>query len=239
MEVKPHGEILALLAGLVGAGKSVRLLNVYKGLPVTYEASVLDVHENVATFGVHRYQATCLELQRRAYIQSERLPGVARSSVLAVDMLEETAALCAFAWTSDSIGKRRAVRVHPKHLTAVELTIDDRTVRGQLFDLTFSALGVRTAAIFQGEESFPRRAPVSLQFRLPNAAAPLRLNGRVVSIRMGPEACQLGIALRLDPASKLALLGYMARRQAEILRELRMLYEIFCRLQLEAERGSS
>jgi hypothetical protein len=235
--MKLSSDILRQLESIARERKSLRMLNIYKGIPVAYDASILEIQENVVTFSVHRYQATCLELQRQAYLQTDDLEGMVRGSVLAVDILNETAALAAFVYVDESIGSRMAVRVYPKELTPVEIIFKDRKLKGQLSDISFSGVGLQTGAIFYGPGFFSPNSRVTLAFQLPAAKSALKLSGTIVNVTVNQNAYRLGIALSPGASAQAALMSYISQRQAEIQRELRMMYDIFYKL--KSEEGKS
>jgi hypothetical protein len=223
-------EIFTALESLVGSAGKVRLLNVYKGLPINSDAPVLEATDGMVMLKVNKYQATCLEIQRKAYIQSDDLHQVARGEVLNVNFLTESAIVTGFVYMGDDLGKRLMIRVQPREPVEIEMALKGVNLRGQMADLSASGVGIVTGAVVVRPTLYAIGTNMVVSFQLPSERAPLRIAGKIANAFKGSNSYRLGIELTPDSATKMTLNRYIAQRQSEVQRELRMMYETFYRL---------
>lgn len=94
-------------------GSAIKLLNVYKGLPISYEAQISSIGDLEIQVRSNRYQIACLYYQHETYIQSDELPFVLRSQVVNLHLGRETATLTNFEAAAKNIGNRTQIRVEP------------------------------------------------------------------------------------------------------------------------------
>lgn len=220
-------EILTILEQIKERGLGVRLLNVYKGIPITQEAQMLDITGKVATFNINRYQAVCLELQRKTFIQHHEFPAIVKGNVIRVDIRREIAYLSAFVYMGGDIGNRLQVRVQPKDPIPVELAMRGQLIRGHLADISIGGAGIFTTAIFYRPGFFSFKSPATINVYLPTAKTSLKLPGVVVYLRPDVSAYRLGIQVNPDMQTRALISQYVAHRQAEIQRELRQVYDVY------------
>lgn len=224
-------DIFDQLIRLAQTKQEVRLVNEYKGIPISYEAVLQSVGENSATLAVHKYQAVCLELERRTFIISEGLTSVLRAQVASVDVVSSTSTLNEFSYAPETIGGRSAVRVEPKEPVTVTLLSQGRKFSGSLADISVSGLGVYTVAAYIYTPGFLKKgAPVQIAFKLPSERGEIRLPGMVLNITKDKGSYRLGIGTTPDALSKNAISQFVAQRQSEILREVKMFYDLVYRL---------
>lgn len=91
----------------------LRLLNVYKGLPVSYEVNIHSVGDSEIQVHSNRNQLACLYYQRETYLQGEELPFTLRSQVMSLHLSKEDAVLANLEIAPNSIGNRSQIRVEP------------------------------------------------------------------------------------------------------------------------------
>lgn len=231
-----YEEIMDGLAQIAAAKQAVRLINVYKGFPITYEAEILNIDENGVLFKVHRYQALCLWLGNQTYIKTALFPEILRASAIGVDIEEERAMLAHFEFMGKGIGLRRTVRVQPKD--TIEVTITARTMRVKtvLADISVHGLAVYLDAFFFNPRVFKIDEEVSLLLHLPDpnsvVRTEVRLNGHIRSVvRETAQRIRIGILIQQkEDANVPELSRYVTLRQAEVLKEIRMLHNSLLRL---------
>jgi hypothetical protein len=230
-------EILPILEQLAAQGKEVRLLNIYKGLPISYGAKILAVHGLIADLIVNRYQATCLEAQRQTFLQNEALPHTVSGTVLTVNVVEERVTLTSFAYVSDKIGNRQLVRVQPADPIEVEVSVKGRALKGRLADISFSGAGVYTGAIIFGDSPFVVNNHASLTIYLPGSRVPVKIMGKIINVLRSQQSTRLGLLLFPDGNTRLVINQYVTQRQGEIQREIRIMYDMLRKLRIQEEQG--
>lgn len=109
----PSADIITVLGQLAVRQSEIRLLNIFKGLPISYGASISSVGDSDIRVTSNRYQISCLYYQRETYIQADHLPFTIRSQVMSLNLAREDAILANFEMAENSIGNRMNIRVEP------------------------------------------------------------------------------------------------------------------------------
>ncbi len=229
-----HNLAFALRQVMVRPAK-LELLNTYRGVPLVYAATLLAITETTLTIKVNGYEIICLTLEPATTLLSPLLEDPVRANVQTCDLTSGVSTLSNFQYTSAQVGDRMIARVAPHTPLAVELEAGDRTLIGQLADVSIVGLGLTVSA---AEAAHLRpNLPVSVALTLPiEPATPLRLAGTVRSVKLegAPQNFHNRVGIRFNPASQPVVIHrYVRERQEEITRELRTLYE-----QRIAESGS-
>ena len=217
----------------------VRLLNTYQGVPISYDAMIVDVTANSVKMIVHKYQSVCLRLHKYTYFESPLLPGIIEASVVTIDPITNIAVLGEVQYSDDAIGKRMLVRAQPAESIDVLLMNESRTQRtkAQLMDVSFSGMAVSAPQLLFNVEVFKQNSTVYAQFNLPGDAQgkfiPVNVTGTIVNINLykSKQVYRIGLRIFPDGTAKPILAQYISRRQSEIMRDIRALYN----KKLEAE----
>lgn len=105
---------LYLLLGQIARNRSeIKLLNVYKGLPISYDVNINSIGTSEIQVHSNRQQIACLYHQRETYLQGEALPFILRSQVMSIHLGKEDAVLANLEVAPISIGNRAQIRVEP------------------------------------------------------------------------------------------------------------------------------
>lgn len=220
-------DISKLFDSLQEQRKPVRLINTYRGIPISNEAQIITNSQGYVAFSIHEYQAVCMTLEGKTFVQGDLLPEVYQARAVAVDVLTRQAILTEFTGVGTSIGKRMAVRVQPKEPTIVEIYDGERRIPGKLADISASGVGVFTFATYiYGELSFEKSENVFIDVRMTPSDSILHCEGKITSVahQKGTFLHRLGVKLRPDPATEAILEQYVSQRQDEVLRELKAIY---------------
>jgi hypothetical protein len=220
--------ITRIFGMLLEQGKPARLINTYRGIPINNDARLITISQGYVAFSVHEYQAVCMTLEGKTFIQSDLLPEVYQARAVAVDVLTKQAILTEFAGVGTTVGKRMAVRVQPKEPVDVEIYDGKHRLPGKLADVSTTGVGVFTFATYiYGELTFEKSENVYIDVRMPVSDVILRFEGKITSVahQKGTFLHRLGVKLLPNPETDLALLQYITQRQNEILRELKAIYE--------------
>ncbi len=112
--MSPVSPYLPAFRRLLTEQKGVQLLNVYKGVPIAYEASLIQVRDASIQVKTSPYQMVCLYHERKTYIQSPALPYILKAAVLNMELPLLRAELGEFQGAAAGVGERRHVRVKPE-----------------------------------------------------------------------------------------------------------------------------
>ncbi len=212
--------------------KPLKLINSYRGLPIAYDARVITISQGYVACKVHEYQAVCMALEGKTYIQCDLLPEILQARPVAVDVLKKEAILTEFVGVGQSVGKRAAVRVQPKEPADVEIYDGEHRIPGKLADISSTGVGVFTFATYiYGDLSFTKNSDVFVDVRLPGSDQILRFEGKINSVvhQKGTFLHRLGVKILPNPTAEPVLQQYVGRRQDEVMQELRAIYESMVR----------
>lgn len=222
-------EILQVLREISQAGETVRLINVYKGYPVSYEARLLSIGIDAVTFKVHPYQALCLWMENQTFIQSPALPEIVRALAVTVDLESTIAALSNFAYVSGAPGKRQDERVQMRKAISVFLKLGSRQFRTELRDISSGGMAVFIDAAYYDPEIFQIDRPIELMFQLPveddEDRHDVELRGRIRSVtRERVNRYRLGIQIISSSQQEPQVSKFVDQRQSEVLDEIQILH---------------
>jgi hypothetical protein len=224
-------DIFLRLTALKEPLSNLRLLNIYKGLPISHDASIIKIERPAMLVSVSKLQATCLELQRHTYVQITELKCVLSASVYTVNFVDEIASLHNFDYAPSTIGNRQIVRVQPADPIELELLISGQTFKCRLADISYSGVGVYTATIFYGGEVFNINRRATLVLRLPSQSASMKIAVKIANVKKGQQmSYRLGMQLFPEAEAKQEIARFVAMRQSEIQREIRTLYDALYKL---------
>jgi len=217
-------EINQRLLKLVGQDGKIKLLNLYKGLPISHPALLVDVGERTAKFRVHKYQAACLYLYRASYVEVKSLLSVFQARVESVDVKHEMAVLSGFIYADRNIGKRDLIRVQPRDPIPVEIVYNAARMRAEIADVSLDGMGVFTHLTILPRLSVGLK--VSLTMRLPGDRNVITVYGKIRNlIRERMDSLRLGMITSGEVNAKSRINAYVAQRQLEIQRELQDVYQ--------------
>jgi hypothetical protein len=100
------------------------MLNIYKGLPISYDTSIDSVDDFEIKMRTNKHQIACLYYQGESYLQGEELPFVIRSQVMSLNLAKENVVFSNFEAVKNNIGNRSEIRVDPDEPLVVSIQFD-------------------------------------------------------------------------------------------------------------------
>jgi hypothetical protein len=217
------GEILRSLERAAAEKSEMKLLNIYKGIPISYPTQILSISDRTVALRLHKYQAMCMHLQGHTFIQSEGLESVIRGDVAAVDILGESAVMFNLKYADREIGNRKAIRVQPKEPCPAYLFSNNQRFLGEIADISLSGIGIFLNIFYA--RCFSIRLPVTLKVLLAQGITLKEISGRVVYLgKANAYTNRLGIEYSLEPPEKELISDYLNQRQVELQQELQQCY---------------
>lgn len=217
--------IIQYLKGMIG--ESFSFLNYYKEIPVSYDARLVSVENEMAEFEVHEYQAKIISLEKNTLIRSHAkspVPDDLAGEVFYVNIARKKVILTRFHYAKIHSDLRRYVRVClDGHRADVDVFFDNDIVSASVRDISLGGLALEMsdpAGLESGME-------VNLILKLEAPDEPsLREIGAACSVtrligEKPPYICIL--EFHPDRHSQQALAYYINQRQVEIIRELKEL----------------
>lgn len=181
-----HDEFLEVFRYLQKKKRPIKMLSVFKGIPVTSNGTVLYADGSSLVVRTDSNQIVCLYANNMVHLQNDIFPRPLRADLVEMDVLKKEVALSGFAYVSESIGLRQHVRVEPRRsILGILQTIDmDSIVDGSLLDISRHGIALSMRDIDFPAIFFETDTYVNAFIRLPDVEMPA---SRAPSVRLPPR----------------------------------------------------
>lgn len=106
-------DILQILRQTAKNKSGIRLLNIYKGLPISYDTNIISIGASEIQVPGSKSQIACLYYQGESFLQGDGIPVVIHSTVKSLNLAQNYAILTNFEEAQNNIGMRTQIRVEP------------------------------------------------------------------------------------------------------------------------------
>ena len=218
-----RAEIVAGFRDIIKRGVRVqlRLVNYYKGLPISYPATLVEVNGGLLELDVHPQQAVALEASRRTCLKCSYFDLPLLAEVKDVDVRRMTASLHKFCYVEIMAEQRVSLRLELEPPCDAEIRTGSGPVEGKVLDISLGGFSIRTprpCGLTRGAE-VPVR--VMVPNLLQNSHTPLEANATVINIASdgGGEICRFSTCS--DPHAEEVISRFIFQRQVDLIRELK------------------
>lgn len=214
--------ILQFLQGMIG--QTFSFLNYYKEIPVSYDATLLSIENEMAEFAVHEYQAKVINMEKETLIYSppqcpfsEDLIGEA----FYVSAAKKRVILCNFGYATIRSDMRRFVRVLIDNPVEAELIFEGDILKGNVKDLSLGGAAISTMSA----DLLVPGLDINIFLKLPdyNSNSRLEVGMRATIVKVvgtsAPYICY--IEFHAEKHSQQMIAYYINQRQVEIIKELK------------------
>ncbi len=152
----------------------IKLINSYKGMPISNDAVIEEVGRQSISISAPRYQISCLYISRETYIFHEALPDIIRAEVVKLNAASQKAVLADFRPAQSTIGRRSQVRVEPENPLPAQIQVRKTTasVPAVLMDLSTEGLGIMLDRRLFHPHVFQPGVELDVTFTLPEQPVP-------------------------------------------------------------------
>lgn len=221
-----HEDMLVILEFLKGMIKqSFSFLNYYKEIPVSYDATLLNVDHEMAEFSVHEYQAKSINIEHKTLIRSHaksRVKDDLIAEAFYVDTVKNRVVLCKFGYASIRSDLRRYVRVQTDHPVEVDIILPECILKGNIRNIS---LGGAAMTVMTREQLSPG-SQVNMLLKLPDASnnlSVIQVTASVITVKGEHAPFVSIIEFCADPRSQQMIAQFINHRQVEIIRELKFI----------------
>jgi hypothetical protein len=204
-----------------GVRVNCRLINYYKGLPLSYPATIVEIDRGLLELDVHQQQAVAIDRTRRVFIKCDYFNNAILADVQNANVRRMTATLRNFAFVEIMAEKRDALRLELEPPTVADISAGALSLSGKLFDLSLGGFSIRTeerCALEKGVE-------VSLRVMIPDL-----LQNTLIKIET--KACHIGtlnegqydicrFSIQADVQTEAVISRFIFQRQVEIIRAIK------------------
>jgi hypothetical protein len=214
--------ILQNLKGMVGM--SFSFLNYFKEIPVSYNARLVDVDNEMAEFEVHEYQAKIISLEHKALIRSHEKFSFREDMVgeaFYVNVARKKVILCNFGYAKIKSDMRRFVRVMLDHPFEADMIVEEDILKGSVKTISLGGASINVVS----KEQLPCGLDINMILKLPDISGgsihEVGVTATVIKI-IGDDAPYTCIVeLHPEKHSQQLISYYINQRQVEIIKELK------------------
>lgn len=223
----PSEDALMILQNMKGMiGKKFSFLNYYKEIPVSYDATLLAVENEMAEFEVHEYQAKVVNIEKRALIYCpEKSPFVDDifGDAFYVNIARKKIILCKFSYAKIRSDMRRYVRVVLDRPLDIDLAIEGEPINASIIDISLGGAAMRVMDIDLLTPGTGVSPCLKLVDHGTGRITEVDLNATVVRIvgDAAPFICLLEFHPEKNSQQQIAY--FINQRQVEIIKELKEL----------------
>lgn len=214
--------ILQFLQGMIG--QKFSFLNYYKEIPVSYDATLQSVENEMAEFEVHEYQAKVIHMEKKTLIYSHpqsSFPEDMIGEAFYVSSAKKRVILCNFGYAAIRSDMRRFVRVLLDNPVEAELIFEGDILKGNVKDLSLGGAAVSTMS----SDLLAPGLDINLFLKLPelNSNSRLEVGMRATIVKVvgtsAPFTCL--VEFHAEKHSQQQIAYYINQRQVEIIKELK------------------
>jgi hypothetical protein len=233
-------------------------LNIYKGLPISYDTNINSVGDFEISVPTSRQHIACLYYQRETFLQGQKLPFLIRSQVTSLNLAKEAAVLANFEVAKPDIGKRAQIRVEPDEplIAFIQFIGSGYELPAPLTDISAEGAGLHLETHLFPVRQFKLGNEIMISISFPDTVSqriiklttkPLMVSrgtkpllqsagwqdgkvtisarGKIVSVlpELELNRYRIGMQLYFQNLARTVILQYISQRQAEIIRDLRIL----------------
>jgi hypothetical protein len=138
------GDPISFFQRNIDENKRIRLLNVYKGVPISNMATITNIGISAITIKTEKFQIVSLYRERETYIQSDITATTIKAKVQQIDFPNVQATLDTFDFPKGNIGARTQVRVETEEPVQGAVMTNEmrRPFTAELADISQDGLGV-------------------------------------------------------------------------------------------------
>ncbi|GEM_PF-2756772 len=224
-------EILSTLNTIASTKQTVSLISIYKTIPLAFDAQCIMVENGIGYFSVHKYQMAITVIIKKIYIQSPLLKEYVQANVAKMNPVKNLLGLDNFRYAGDYINRRTLIRVEPETSIPVLLYLKGVAVRAELADISVGGISVYIDPFFldneeDGEKMISSHCEVHLNLPSDNWK-PIKIKCAIRNVIRDTLSgrYRIGFQLYPDKASQALLDKYVTKRQAEMMQEIKNLYE--------------
>jgi hypothetical protein len=216
--------IIQFLKSMIG--KKFSFLNYYKEIPVSYDATLLGVENEMAEFEIHEYQAKVINLDRKTLIYSHKDSSVKEDifcEAFYINVPKKRVILCKFEYSRIRSTLRRFVRVILGKSVEADLIVENDILPAQIRDVSLGGASAQVGSC----ELLTQGLTLNVFLKLPDistgAIIEVGTSASIVKIYGDSEPFTCILEFHPEKHSQQQLSYYINQRQVEIIKELKEL----------------
>jgi hypothetical protein len=214
-----HAEILAILKA--APKKALKLINYYKGLPLSYPATINSIDRGVVDLDVQQEQAFTIERNRSTFIRSPLLKHDVFAQVQYVNIKKKAATFIKFTYVEIMAERRNFIRMEPEPSPDAVIESPLGIIKGNLYDVSLSGLNISVDQYYPLEIN----TETTIRFRLSDMEQKfdikVNIPAKLVGIMDSSQPYHYRFIICPDKLLERNLSQYIFHRQIEIIKEIK------------------
>jgi hypothetical protein len=208
----------------------VKLINYYKGLPVSYPAKLIEIERDIIELDIYPQQAVVLAQQHHTFIRCKALKHDLFANVQYVNIRKRAASLRKFCYVEIMAERRSYIRLELDPYKDALIRTADGVVKGQLTELAINGACVKieqSCNLKIGDEitlSFMMHCNLHQDFDYT-----VKTEAKLVGIEGDATPQYYRFTIIPDKILDRFLAQYLFQRQIEIIREIKDVTDVYIR----------
>ncbi len=212
------------LTNIMAGQLPLKLLNIYKGLPISTPTKILKMEEDKIIVTAEKIQKFVMESEKEVVLQSAHLPSDLHADVHFVDASRPLAILKHLKTMKTSINNRKHTRVTVTSRLPITLKLGKSHYTGYMHDISINSIAILfNPDKFEENELKDRTAEVS--FKLPweneEGFVNISVQANVLFNRNEKEFHKVIVLLEPDDICESYIFDYIYKRQKELIKEIK------------------
>ncbi len=196
----------------------IKLLNYYRELPVSFDASIEFSDRGVVEMNIHDLQAAAMMIEKEVFIKCKGLPYDVIAKVMKIRKNTRSAFLTSFHYVIISAERRVCVRVRVSEKYDATFHYHNQLIQGSIEDISFSGLSISAPKEISLEENDTGTVSITLPTTM------LELSGKLLKVNQEDSTSKFIIELEMDNKSEQCISQFIFAQQSVIIRELKDLF---------------
>ena len=213
--------------------KNVRLVNTYRGVPITANGQLVELHGNDAKINTNSLQILCGRSKKTSFLNFGHR--IYKAHVVSSDLINETIDFTDFEVCKQIIGVRKFIRVEPKNPIRAQVTsprfntgerVQDNWFNTNLVDLSIHGAAIHLHALIleQTPVYIDDSATLKFDLMIPSTTATFQAEIKSTVRNITPvdeNTIRIGFQTFSDPTTENMLSSFVAHLQKIIIQELK------------------
>lgn len=214
--------IIDIFKRLKGEGKSIKFFNLYKGVPISHSAKIVDIDGEDVVFKTDAIQEIAMKMDGTAYIMKDTIfDKHIKADIVYNNFFNNTVVLNNFTYLLNMpASQREFVRVHPDISAFVSINgTENSATKGKLFDLSVNGLGV----VSEDNNGLFAGAEIDIDFTLTfdnNETYKIETVGEILNIVEYSDSYRYCIKIFPQLEEENKIVEYVKQREKEIIKNL-------------------
>ncbi len=216
--------IWQFLANIMAGRLPLKLMNIYKGLPISTPTKILKMEEDKIIVTAEKIQKFVMESEKETVLQSPHLPSDLHADVHFVDASRPLAILKHLRTMKTSVNNRKHTRVTVTSRLPITLKLGKSHYTGYVYDISINSIAILfNLDKFEENELKGRQAEVSFKLPWENEEGFVNITVRadILFNRNEKEFHKVVVLLEPDDICESYIFDYIYKRQKELIKELK------------------